>query len=506
MIPRIQSGTSFEGAGLYYLHDKRLEGELERLTDERVAWTDTLNTLEAMPEAALREMQHTARNQQLLRHLSGNRTDGRPTELTVLTVSLAWHPEQKPTPDHMRETAASFLKHMRWDEHQVLMVAHDDTKHPHVHLIINRIHPETGMTIDDKWYKTRSQKWALAYEREHGHIYCLKREARHDRALGASANHTSYREWQTFQEFTKDKAIDPEFQQAMQAGEWDALKGNQRDERIAFWKETGRMRDQLRTALREDVRAEFAPQWMGYARDKAERDDKLKLYDREARRAIRELRKQRSEGRILREKEISVEKGPDGRTYIKRRSVESKAIEQIKERRKAYHKRHREELWQMRSEIITRQKERLGTLADIALARLSADRADQYQTVLALHRGERRQLGKDQRDGKRRHDTMISGAAAGGLTPEQIAGYARQAREIVPREAEQQKFRRDLAAADRARKEGQDLRPGREATDRNREKKEKDQRQEGKRKADVEWYLAKRAADRARERDGGRDR
>ena len=83
MIPRIQTGNSFKGAGLYYLHDKKLEGESERLTTDRVAWTHAINTLEEEPEAVLAEMRQTAFDQQLLKHLSGNRLDGRPTERTV---------------------------------------------------------------------------------------------------------------------------------------------------------------------------------------------------------------------------------------------------------------------------------------------------------------------------------------------------------------------------------------------------------------------------------------
>jgi len=233
MIPRIQTGDSFKGAALYYLHDKRLEGEQERLTTERVSWTHTLNTLENEPEAVIREMQHTAMNQQLLKYLSGNRGDGRPTERTVMTVALAWSPEQSPDREQMIAAGESYLKHMGWQDHQVLFVAHNDTKHPHVHLIINRIHPDTGMTMDSNWSKTRSQKWALAYEREHGHIYCHAREAKYGRDQGHDASHLSYREWRMWQEISRDGAVDPEFHEALKAGEWEALKGNQRDSRIA---------------------------------------------------------------------------------------------------------------------------------------------------------------------------------------------------------------------------------------------------------------------------------
>src|ERR1700730_12340359 len=135
MIPRIQTGSSFKGAGLYYLHDKRADGEEERLTTDRVAWTYAINTLEHDPEAVLAEMRRTAFDQPLLKRLSKNRSDGRPTEKTVMTVALAWSPLQTPTKNDMIEAGHSYLQHMGWEAHQVLFVAHNDTKHPHVHLI-----------------------------------------------------------------------------------------------------------------------------------------------------------------------------------------------------------------------------------------------------------------------------------------------------------------------------------------------------------------------------------
>ena len=264
MIPRIQTGASFIGVGLYYLHDKRQKGEDERLTKERVAWTHAVNTMEDEPEAVLAEMRQTVRNQTLLKQLSGNRADGRPTRDTVMTVSLAWSPDQEPGREEMIEAGMSFLKHMGWDEQQVLFVAHDDTKHPHVHLIINRIHPETGMTLDANWSTRRSQKWALEYEREHGHVYCTARETKYDRDRPRK-DHMNYREWKNWQELVKDNAIDPEFQRAVAAGEWDALKQVQKLERVGFWKETSRIRREIRQELREQVREEFREEWQAYA-------------------------------------------------------------------------------------------------------------------------------------------------------------------------------------------------------------------------------------------------
>ena len=50
MVPAITAGgRSFRGAALYYLHDKRRDGEAERFTSDRVAWVETVN----LPTAVL---------------------------------------------------------------------------------------------------------------------------------------------------------------------------------------------------------------------------------------------------------------------------------------------------------------------------------------------------------------------------------------------------------------------------------------------------------------------
>ena len=521
MIPRIQTGTSFKDAGLYYLHDKRAEGEQVRETKERVAWTYAINTLEDEPEAVLAEMRQTAFNQFLLKMESGNRLDGRPTEKPVMTVALAWPGEEKPTRQEMIETGHSFLQHMKWEGHQVLFVAHTDTKHPHVHLIINRVHPETGMTQDAAWTKHRSQQWALKYEREHGHIYCEARERKYGRDGARAPDGMTQREWKLWREISKENAFDPEFRQRLEAGEWDALKEGQKQERIGFWKETGQLRNDLRTALREAVKWEFAKEWQDYVKVKDERDRAAVLYDREARGAIRELRKQRGPRRAPRaqqSKEIAVVRGPDGRTYIKRRTVESQGIEQIKERKRAYHARQREDLWEIRKDIYERQKARFEELAAPALAMLGKDRAAAYENFLAVQRGEKAELRHDQRRGERRQDVL------GGyeqvtpqptpLTKEQRDAYITHALRFPSRAAQFDQAGREIADADRGRakepdRDPEETRRAKEATDRNLEKRDKDQarQDEGQRRANVDWYIDKIKRDRDRERgDGGRER
>ena len=64
---------------------------------------------------------------------------------------------------------------MGWSEHQAVYIGHDDTAHPHMHIVLNRVHPETGLTLDDYKDHKRARAWALDYEREHGRIWCEKR-------------------------------------------------------------------------------------------------------------------------------------------------------------------------------------------------------------------------------------------------------------------------------------------------------------------------------------------
>jgi hypothetical protein len=73
------------------------------------------------------------------------------------------------------------------------------------------------------------------------------------------------------------------------------------------------------------------------------------------------------------------------------------------------------------------------------------------------------------------------------------------------------KANREVTDADRARssKDAQDPqtnKTAKEVTDRGLEKQDKDRARESNRQADVDFYLKQRAADRARDRGGGRDR
>ena len=67
--------------------------------------------------------------------------------------------------------------------HEVLIVAHDDTRYPHVHVVANRVDPETGKAAKLGNSKLRLSRWAEGYEREQGRIRCERRVHWWDRPL-----------------------------------------------------------------------------------------------------------------------------------------------------------------------------------------------------------------------------------------------------------------------------------------------------------------------------------
>src|SRR5579862_9180277 len=176
MIPKITSGgTSFKGSFQYYLHDKGAD------TCARVAWTHTENMWTDDPEKAWKVMAFTANARDRLKEASGRSRAGRKLQKPVFALSLAWHPEETPDRDHMVETARKAIAALGLQEHEAVLVAHKDEPQPHVHIVINRVHPVTGMAGNVRNSKRKMSDFARLYEREHGTIYCTQREENHMR-------------------------------------------------------------------------------------------------------------------------------------------------------------------------------------------------------------------------------------------------------------------------------------------------------------------------------------
>lgn len=319
MIIRIQAnGGSFRGAGLYYLHDKSadhsLENHLKPKTDERVWFTDTRNCLGIDPGRALEEMWRTAEDQAYLKMQAGVKRGGRVCEDPTKTLSLSWHKDDQPTPEHMVEAADALMKHMGWDAHQAVYVGHNDTEHRHIHVILNRVNPDTGRTLDDFREQKRAQSWALQYERQQDQVRCEQREINAARAAGRAehrqqdaANTNEHVSGVTpevtaerapmetpepslgraandhlphnvimlsrphEQEFTaqeqRRQVNDANMRAEYAAEQKSELKDQQRAERQAFFKDGAKLFKATRHAAYDEVRQEYKAEWRQFYKD-----------------------------------------------------------------------------------------------------------------------------------------------------------------------------------------------------------------------------------------------
>jgi hypothetical protein len=149
VIATSSSGRRFAALTRYLLHGR--SGE----ETERVAWTAGRNLGTDDPEVAAALMQATANvNLQV--------------EAPVYHLTINFDPADPVTPEQMQAVADRLLKDLGLAEHQTLIVAHRDRAHPHVHLMVNRVHPETGLAWDRWQDQPKIQRTLRLLERELG--------------------------------------------------------------------------------------------------------------------------------------------------------------------------------------------------------------------------------------------------------------------------------------------------------------------------------------------------
>jgi hypothetical protein len=122
---------------------------------DRVAWTTSRNLPTADPELAGKIMRATAEQSDRVT---------RP----VHHLALSFDPGDSVDRATMERVADDVLRRLGLDEYQVVMVAHCDREHQHVHLLVNRVHPETGR----------------AWERSHDYRIIQQVLREEERALG----------------------------------------------------------------------------------------------------------------------------------------------------------------------------------------------------------------------------------------------------------------------------------------------------------------------------------
>ncbi len=190
MIPKINGlGRSFAEVAAYCLHDAPEPDDRRPRTSERVGWADTRNLATFRPERAARLMAATAKAAPDLKRLAGGSPGGRKLAKPVLHYSLSWARDETPDKREMSRAVDGSMEALGLEGHEALIVAHEDTRHPHVHVIANRVDPETGKAATLGRSKLRLSRWAEAYEREQGRIRCEERVKNNERRRAGEQVH-----------------------------------------------------------------------------------------------------------------------------------------------------------------------------------------------------------------------------------------------------------------------------------------------------------------------------
>lgn len=177
MVPEINDrGHSFTKLTQYLMNPKREDpSQTPRVGGASVHNMHTENVFEAADFMAWTDMNRLA-----IREAAGGDRRGAPaTAGNVYHTSLAWHPKEDPTWEHMQERAHAYMAAQGLEEHQYYLVQHIDEPHPHVHICVNLVHPTTGIIAQPWGDRKIASRWANEYEKEHG-VFCDERAAKYE--------------------------------------------------------------------------------------------------------------------------------------------------------------------------------------------------------------------------------------------------------------------------------------------------------------------------------------
>jgi len=295
MVPKIHStgGHSFKGCMNYLLHGQELPaGERDQAVqdDPRVAWTLTGNLGTQDPATASRVMAATAMNSERLKTQAGVSTRGKPTTKgDVMHYTLSWEKDEikNLSKEEMQAAAIASLKKLGQDttkgkrvpkdggrrqfadEHQFVLVHHDDKEHKHVHVVVNMTHPKTGRRLPTSNDKRKLSSWARAYQKKHGNEHlCPAREENHkaiarekkknkeDRVFIKGEADLNRKDWDLQEDVQNNRvkeALQKKYrsqaaaiakagreQKARHGKEWVSLEGDHKKRQESFFKESSK--------------------------------------------------------------------------------------------------------------------------------------------------------------------------------------------------------------------------------------------------------------------------
>src|SRR6202049_112356 len=114
------------------------KGSRHALNPDRVAWTSFRN---------LDGVSDPARVAQVMRAHAGERPR---VEKPVYHIGLSLHPLEHLSPEQWDQAVDRVLQRLGLGRHQALVVAHRDTDHEHVHVVVNRVGDDDRAWKKDK--------------------------------------------------------------------------------------------------------------------------------------------------------------------------------------------------------------------------------------------------------------------------------------------------------------------------------------------------------------------
>ena len=210
MIGKIVKGTSFKGCISYVLGNK----EVKILASEGVLATDTASIINSFYMQSL---------------LNPNLSK------SVGHIPLAFSPEDSPrmTDQFMERLAKEYMKAMGIENTQYIIVRHNNTSHPHCHIVFNRVDND-GRTISDRNDRYRNEKVCKQLKDKYSLTYGQGKENTNVQKLKGTEK-TKYeiyhavkdvlpkvKDWQQFEDTLKRRDISIEYKYK---GQTDEVQG-----------------------------------------------------------------------------------------------------------------------------------------------------------------------------------------------------------------------------------------------------------------------------------------
>jgi hypothetical protein len=150
MAPRRDGRSSFQRLEQYLTVEQK-HGSREWIARGPVMLSANIFSL----ESAAKEMRAAAAQNPLV-------------ESPVMHFQTAWPPGERPTETQWRSCAERMIQELGFGEHQYLIAAHDDKEHFHVHVMLNRVHPETAKAHNPRLSRLTLHRVARELEHEFG--------------------------------------------------------------------------------------------------------------------------------------------------------------------------------------------------------------------------------------------------------------------------------------------------------------------------------------------------